>query len=143
MKNMHLGFFFLFIQLSASKQALPCSMFKITLYGKTMVGNNEDAWRVNSRIWFETGRQRCYGAAYLGHDDGFPQGGMNEAGLIYDGFAVYPRPLHPQAGKRKTGAPGDFLKGILQKCSTVEQVREYVNRYDRSIFNNSMLLFVD
>lgn len=26
--------------------ARPCSMFKITLFGKTMVGNNEDAWRV-------------------------------------------------------------------------------------------------
>ncbi|RFM31806.1 hypothetical protein [Chitinophaga silvisoli] len=34
-----------------------CSMFKITLQGKTMVGNNEDAWRTGSAIWFETGRE--------------------------------------------------------------------------------------
>ncbi|MDO6432771.1 hypothetical protein Q4E93_19345 [Flavitalea sp. BT771] len=143
MKKKHLACLFLLIQLLASEQTLPCSMFKITLYGKTMVGNNEDAWRVNSCIWFETGRQGHYGAAYVGHNDGFPQGGMNEAGLVFDGFAVYPRTLHPQTGRMKTGAAGDFLKGILQKCATVEQVRDYVNRYDRSIFNNSMLLFVD
>ena len=47
-----------------------------------MVGNNEDAWRENSHIWFEVGREGHYGAAYVGHDDEFPQGGMNEAGLV-------------------------------------------------------------
>jgi hypothetical protein len=31
-------------------------MFKLTMYGKTMVGNNEDYWNPNSRIWFEHGK---------------------------------------------------------------------------------------
>ena len=123
--------------------ARPCSMFKITLLGKTMVGNNEDAWRVNSRIWFETGKDGRYGAAYVGHDDGLPQGGLNEAGLVYDGFAVYQRALRPAAGKKKIENPGDFLKSILQRCSTVQEVQSFVNRYDRGKFNGSMLLFVD
>ncbi len=125
----------------------PCSMFKITFGGKTMVGNNEDAWRENSRIWFEVGREGHYGAAYVGHDDGFPQGGMNEAGLAYDGFAVYGRVLKPVLGKvRLGGRLGDkvsFLTSILQQCATVEEVQRFVNRYDRSVFNHGMLLFID
>jgi hypothetical protein len=125
----------------------PCSMFKITFGGKTMVGNNEDAWRENSRIWFEVGRDGHYGAAYVGHDDGFPQGGMNEAGLAYDGFAVYGRVLKPVVEKEKLGgALADkvgFLTSIMQQCATVEEVQRFVNRYDRRVFNHGMLLFID
>jgi hypothetical protein len=123
--------------------ARPCSMFKITLLGKTMVGNNEDAWRVNSRIWFENGKAGHYGAAYVGHNDGFPQGGLNEAGLVYDGFAVYRRTLRPARGKKKVEDFGGFLKSILQQCTTVREVQSFVNQYDRDRTNGSMLLFVD
>lgn len=127
--------------------ALPCSMFKITFGGKTMVGNNEDAWRENSRIWFEAGRDGHYGAAFVGHDDGFPQGGLNEVGLAYDGFAVYGRKLRPMVGKEPIGdnidAKTGFLKAIMQRCATVEEVQRFVNGYDRSVFNRGMFLFID
>ena len=123
--------------------ARPCSMFKITLFGKTMVGNNEDAWRVGSRIWFETGKGGCFGAAYVGHNDGLPQGGLNEAGLVYDGFAVYRRTLKPATGKKKIEDPGGFLKSILQQCASIREVQNFVHQYDRSRFNGSMLLFAD
>jgi hypothetical protein len=122
-------------------------MFKITFGGKTMVGNNEDAWRENSRIWFEIGRNGQYGAAYVGHDDGFPQGGMNDAGLAYDGFSVYGRVLKPVVGKIRLGGALNekvgFLKSILQQCATVEEVQRFVNRYDRRVFDHGMLLFID
>jgi len=121
----------------------PCSMFKITLYGKTMVGNNEDAWRVNSKIWFEQGKQGAYGAAYVGHEDWFPQGGVNEAGLAYDGFKVYPRPLHRSIGGKKMGSFPELLKTILRQCATVREVKQLVDQYDRPFFNGSMLLFID
>jgi hypothetical protein len=135
--------FTLLLLLFVIDYARPCSMFKITLFGKTMVGNNEDAWRVNSRIWFETGKAGCYGAAYVGHDDGFPQGGLNEAGLVYDGFTVYRRAQRPASGKKKVDHAGSFLKSILQQCATVQEVQRFVNQYDRSPFNGSMMLFVD
>lgn len=136
-----------FLLLLVGDYARSCSMFKITFGGKTMVGNNEDAWRENSRIWFEVGRGGHYGAAYVGHDDGFPQGGMNEAGLAYDGFSVYGRVLKPVAGKERLGGQfGDkvgFLTSIMQQCGTVEEVQRFVNRYDRRVFNHGMLLFID
>lgn len=123
--------------------ARPCSMFKITLYGKTMVGNNEDAWRVDSRIWFEKGGPGIYGAAYVGHEDWFPQGGFNEAGLAYDGFKVYPRKLHTRSGLKKAGPMREMLKDILRQCATVRDVKRMIDRYDRPSFNGSMLLYID
>jgi hypothetical protein len=138
-----IGCILTFLLLFVIDYARPCSMFKITVFGKTMVGNNEDAWRVNSRIWFETGKGGRFGAAYVGHDDGFPQGGLNEAGLVYDGFSVYRRALRPAAGKKKIEDFGGFLKSILQQCATVQEVQRFVNQFDRSRCNGSMLLFVD
>ncbi len=82
---------FLISILLMSVSVFPCSMFKITMYGKTMVGNNEDAWRLDSKIWFEPGKDGKYGSAYVGHNDMFPQGGMNEMGLVYAGDVKIPR----------------------------------------------------
>lgn len=126
-----------------SKHSYPCGMSKITANGKTIVGNNEDSWRTGSRIWFEQGKQGKFGAAYVGYDDGFPQGGINEAGLAFDGFGVHPRQLRPIPGKQRVTDPTLFLKELLQQCSSVEQVKTMVLQYDRSIFNHGMFLFVD
>ena len=49
-------FALLILVLVFNQNALGCSMFKLTMYGKTMVGNNEDYWNPNSRIWFEHGK---------------------------------------------------------------------------------------
>ncbi len=134
---------FLIYVLLIREVTFPCSMFKITMYGKTMVGNNEDAWRLDSKIWFETGKDGKYGSAYVGHNDLFPQGGMNETGLVYDGFAVYPRKINPVYGKKHIDNLSSFLKMIMQNCKTVNEVHDLFNLYDRSIFNGAMLLFVD
>ncbi|MBW8684613.1 C45 family peptidase [Chitinophaga rhizophila] len=118
-------------------------MFKMTLYGKTMTGNNEDAWRVNSRLWFEPAGNGTYGAAYVGHDNGFPQGGFNEAGLTYDGFTVPARALQAVTGKEQIKEPGAFLKSLMQHCRTIADVQSLADRYDRSIFRNGVFMFVD
>ncbi len=134
---------FLAYILLVSVAVFPCSMFKITMYGKTMVGNNEDAWRLDSRIWFENGKDGKYGSAYVGHNDLFPQGGMNEMGLVYDGFAVNTRKLNPVYGKKYIDNMSSFLKMIMQNCKSVDEVHNLLNQYNRSIFNGAMLLFVD
>jgi hypothetical protein len=120
-----------------------CGMCKITVNGKTIVGNNEDSWRTGTRIWFEKGEAGKFGAAYVGCEDGIPQGGMNEVGLAFDGFSVHPRQLRPVPGKQPVTDPMLFLKEILQHCSTVNEVKAMVMQYDRSIFNHGMYLFVD
>ncbi len=71
-----------------SYQAYCCSMFKISQKGKTIVGNNEDYWNPNTSIWFENGKKAKYSVVYVGFDDLRPQGGINQAGLVFDGFAM-------------------------------------------------------
>ena len=58
-------------------QLLACSGYKITLGNKTILGCNEDAWRLTSRLWFENSTDKTkFGAAFTGSrfdgENGFP-----------------------------------------------------------------------
>jgi hypothetical protein len=120
-----------------------CSMCKVTINGNTSVGNNEDSWRLGSRIWFETSKSGRLGCLFVGYD-GHPQGGMNEAGLAFDGLAVYPRPVRNDPGKKEVSNPTEFLKEIMQTCKTAADVKGFALRYNRQkFFNNGEYMFVD
>jgi hypothetical protein len=121
--------------------ALCCSMFKLTMYGKTMVGNNEDYWNPNTRIWFEQGKTNEYGAVYVGYDNFWPQGGMNQAGLVFDGFSMNYLAINDTLGKKSLGA--NFLKDILRKCTVVDEVKKYLSQYNLQGLETSMFLFID
>ena len=118
-----------------------CSMFKVTMNGKTMVGNNEDYWNPNTRIWFEQGKNGEYGAVYVGFDNFYPQGGMNQAGLVFDGFGEDYKAINDTLGKKNLSV--DFLKDILKKCTTVDDVKQYLIQYKLSGLETSMFLFID
>ncbi len=118
-----------------------CSMFKITMHGKTMVGNNEDYWNPNDRIWFEKGKKGEYGALYVGFDNFWPQGGMNQAGLVFDGFAEDYKAISDTLGKKPLTMT--FLKEIMRRCATVDEVKNYLSQFNLSGLETSMFLFVD
>ena len=124
-----------------TQSSYACSMFKITLHGKTMVGNNEDYWNPNTRIWFEKGKAGEYGVAYVGFDNFWPQGGMNEAGLIFDGFGMPYLTIKDTAEKKELN--WNFLKEIMQIFSSVDEVKEYFANHKLSGLETSMFLFVD
>ncbi len=127
---------------------MACTFFKVTQNGYTMVGNNEDAWSINSRIRFENGKSGEYGAVYLGHFNGSPmremldQGGMNEAGLMFDGLGV-PYAYMP----RQDGLPlGDFavvLQQVMRTCSTVHEAAAQFRKYDMGLIAHAMLVLAD
>jgi hypothetical protein len=136
---------FFFFLTACSIHVSACSMFKITQGGKTLVGNNEDYWNPNTRIWFEKGESKKYGAMYVGFDDFYPQGGMNEAGLVFDGFAMNYLAITDTTNKESitTDEAFSFTKNILQTCSTVLEVRELLSKYNLEMFQTSLLFFVD
>ncbi len=80
------------------KQANACSMYKITVDGKTVVGCNHDTWYTTPKIWFATAKNSNeYGAAFTGArptgaNKTAPQSGMNEKGLAFSRLAAY----HPK-----------------------------------------------
>jgi len=125
-----------------SSNSYGCSMVKLTKNGKTVVGNNEDQMNPNTRIWFENGKNGGYGVVYVGFDNLFPQGGMNEAGLVFDGFTQSFRVVTDTIGKLKCSSR-DLPKKVMQECATVEEAKSLLNRYNRSFWSASVLRFVD
>lgn len=122
-------------------KALSCSMYKITMHGKTFVGNNEDGWRANTRIWTENGKTGEYGAMYVGYDDLYPQGGMNEKGLVFDGFFI--DEYTPRIKSKKPIFQASMGKTIMKTCQNVDEVRTFLSNYNLSSLRRGMVMFVD
>ena len=131
------------------QDSIACSGYKITIGNKTILGSNEDAWRVTPRIWFEKGTVNDnYGAAFTGSrydgENGYaPQSGMNKMGLAFERLASY-HPKQESIANRKTiSNPTQYLKDILHFCKTVEDVQEYISKYDHSYFIEDVFIYVD
>ncbi len=125
-----------------SNLSFGCSMFIIKANGKIMVGNNEDYWNQNSRMWFEQGDETNFGVTYVGFDDFWPQGAINEKGLVFDGFSMPYLEINNFADK-KPPEHEDFFQYIMRKCSTVEEVKDYFSQRDLRGMETSMFYFVD
>lgn len=131
----------LLLLLSGTQQA--CSIFKVTLHGRTMFCNNEDSWNTDPYIWFENGRNGKLGAVFFGYKDGVPQGAMNEQGLAYDGVSIPPRTIKPIEGKKEIPDKKDFLKTILKSYRTVSEVKAYLEQFDYGIYPDGAMFFMD
>ncbi len=128
-----------------------CSMYKVTVHDKTMVGTNFDAYYRTPRIWFERGDSaRPYGAAFSGGRlDGkmgyAPQSGMNEVGLSFSRLAA-PTPetnLVDMSQRKAITNPNAYLKDILHQCKTIEEVEQFVNQYDHSYFPQDVFIYIE
>ncbi len=120
-----------------------CTAFTATCKGTTLVGNNEDYNNPRTRVWFVPAAGKGYGRMYVGYDNGYPQGGMNEAGLFFDGFAVDRVAVDPATAGRKPKFDGVFVDKVMAECGTVEDVVRLFEAYDRSFLESAVLMFVD
>lgn len=122
--------------------ALPCSAFLLADGGRVLFANNEDYWDPETRVWFVPAKGERHGVMYLGYANGFPQGGLNDAGLAFDGFATAEHPLTEQAGKRTfVGSP---IRAAMETCSTVAEVVELLEGIDLAPhLARAMLFFAD
>ncbi|MCE7743572.1 MAG: hypothetical protein GPJ52_00400 [Candidatus Heimdallarchaeota archaeon] len=90
-----------------------CTIFTATIGEKVYFGNNEDylydetyVWLIPSQDRYTQGEyKQINGAVFFGFDntgdnyvDGFPQGGMNEKGLCFDGNGLPPTPINYTPG---------------------------------------------
>jgi hypothetical protein len=66
-----------------------CTIFVLTDTNRALFFNNEDWSNPKSRIWFVPSGNGYYGCAYVGFDDGAPQGGVNTEGLAWDVVAGF------------------------------------------------------
>ena len=107
-----------------SAALLPCTFFMSTLNGRTYFGNNEDSAFDQTNVWFIPGEGEKHGYVCFGYNTGFPQGGMNDQGLCFDGAST-PR-VNIRFSPDKKAGNLDFLFRIMADCSTVEEVAEII-----------------
>lgn len=119
-----------------------CSIYKITMYGNTYVGNNVDFWNSNTRIWFEKGQTAEYGSMFFGIDNLVPNGGMNENGLTFGMLSLNTEPPQKKTNKLAFNRSIVF-RDIMKKCQNVDEVSVILNKYDLSPINRGMIFFVD
>ena len=133
---------FLFLMICTA-HGYPCTMFRLTINGKTLIGNNEDFRLPGTRMWTIPADSGQYGVLCFGfYGNPFPQGGMNEKGLVYDGFSMPELPVQNIQGKKRvTGVT--LIEGIMKSCATVEEVETYILEYDLSMLSSSQLMFAD
>jgi len=119
-----------------------CSMFTKTIDGKTLVGNNEDGPYPDVITWFSPAEEGKYGVCYLGYKrDFFPQGGMNDQGLCFDGFATEYKPITETMNK--PDLDWNLIPHIMETCTTIDDVIAEFDKYKLHALESAMLMFVD
>lgn len=129
--------YLLFFLLLLPNTCFCCSLIKITKDGKTLVANNEDYIFPNVKMSVEPAEAGKFGVIYFGNDDNyilrtkysdfFPQGGINEAGLMFDYFSANSAICSDTV--KKPAINDDLVKEIMKNCSNVKQVKEIFEKY--------------
>lgn len=135
-------YFLILLTFLISSATFACSVCKITVNGKTYFGNNEDSWRLGSGIWFEPASSGKFGVAYLGYNQGVPQGGLNEAGLVFDGLTINYTKIRKDR-KPDISNPTSFIKEIMQRCHNIDEVVAYASLFRREGLNGALVFFAD
>ena len=98
-----------------------------------LAGTNEDWNRPIGNIWFLPAEKGKFGRVYFGwrfNGVRYPQGGMNDKGLFFDGATaesvVVPR------DPSKIPYEGNLILKAMEECSTVEEALKLYDRYDVS-----------
>jgi hypothetical protein len=118
-----------------------CTAFLVASDTQVLFGNNEDFWNPATKMWFVPAEDGGHGAVFFGFDDLSPQGGMNEAGLAFDGFATEAKPVTGSAGK--VGFNGNLVLKVMAECATVDEVLEVFAQYNLAMMERFMLMFAD
>jgi hypothetical protein len=121
--------------------AYACTAFLVFDGKRALAGNNEDFWNSKTQMRFVPAQNGKYGGVYFGFDDGFPQGGMNDQGLFFDGFAT--APLKVKKSLNKESFRGNLIEKAMEECATVDEVVALFDRYNLQILERAMLMFGD
>ena len=105
-----------------------CTIFKMTIDGKTLIGNSEDWSDPDSKVWFLSPDSDGHGCIFFGFKNGWAQGGMNDKGLFFDGLAGSVKKWHRDSNKKDYH--GNLCEKVLKEVSTVEAAIPYFKKYN-------------
>jgi hypothetical protein len=125
-----------------SARVVACSAFSVAGDGLVLFAVNEDFWDPDTKMWLVPASEGSYGRVYFGYSGLLPEGGMNEAGLAYDGFATPPKPV--QRGREKPLiSERELIDTAMASCATVEEVLALFDRHNLEVMKSFMLMFAD
>jgi len=126
----------------APVQVYPCLIFVLTNGKQVLVGNHEDWTARDARIRFIPGdKDKLAVTVFDFESEGSVQGGVNEAGLFFDGTAT-PFVSIEFPGK-EVFLGKDFWLTLLQQCKTVRQAVAFVEKYQVPELEQVHILFAD
>lgn len=118
-----------------------CTAFYIAKDNVIFAGNNEDWFDYKTKMWVVPSEDGKFGGIYFGFSDFIRQGGINEKGLFFDGFAT--DPLEVVNSKSKPHFQGRLADHVMATCETVEEVVNIFSKYNLEGFKTGMLMFGD
>ena len=119
-----------------------CTIFFISHKESAFFGNNEDWKNPFTKVWYEPAEDGKYGRVHFGFDNFQPQGGMNEKGLCFDGFATTPKKVLKSLNKPNYKG-NNFLDTIMAQCATVEEVLKEFDKYNLHFMERAMFFYAD
>jgi hypothetical protein len=118
-----------------------CTIFVLTDTNRALFCNNEGSPNPNSRIWFIPAATSYYGAAYVGFDNGYAQGGLNTEGLGYDWVAGYKEKWEPSPNSQTFR--GNPSQRMLETCATVNDAIAFFRTHEYAGFARAKMLVAD
>ncbi|PQB03536.1 linear amide C-N hydrolase [Aureitalea marina] len=113
---------------------------------RVWVGNNEDWYDLDAKYWYEApGKKESYGAVFFGFkgEGKYAQGGMNEAGLFFDGLYIDKVKLEKETRKGKKASPTHVFKKMLHQAATVDEALEYLDQYFIPFIKHAQMVIAD
>jgi hypothetical protein len=115
-----------------------------------LAGNNEDWTGLFAKIHFIPASDGKFGRVYFGFDNPrwseggvWPQGGMNEQGLFYDGASAEYTPGPRDTSKSDQGYEVCSILKLMEECSTVDEAIARLEPYDCSRYLSGHFLIGD
>jgi hypothetical protein len=121
--------------------AFACTIFVLSDTNRTLFFNNEDYSNPATRIWFLPAAKTYYGCAYLGFNDDWAQGGVNQHGLAFDWVAGASNSYTPAPNLKIT--LGNPAERMLESCKTVQEAIAFYHHYAEPSFAAGAMLIAD
>ncbi|UCE18247.1 MAG: T9SS type A sorting domain-containing protein [Gemmatimonadota bacterium] len=136
-----IAFFGIVLILISNTSALACTGITASRGNTILFGNNEDWNDHDTYIWFTQPAEGKFGGVYFGYSNFWQQGGMNEKGLCFDGFATPYYAVHNPDNKPQY--QGRFLEKVMEECQNIEEVVDLFGQYYLPWLSNCQLFFID
>ena len=118
-----------------------CIVLNASMNGFVYAGSNMDWTLNNTCVWFVPSDEDTFGCVFVGFDDFFPQGGLNERGLFYDcTLCPFLEVLNSSDKPRFHGFLPEFC---LKTCTTVQDVLDVYDDYNLEGMETYQVMFID